>query len=266
MTQNLTDINLADMLRRDLESLLAEPESVLYVDEYGLDVTLNTFHFLRSRVEYSEALTNMLNEFSETRHPYEAWWNTLEAWFDSLGIEEPRGDNTYNKDNACSHDFQYSQFRYEDEEYIVLQVHLGGDIRGNYSRPCIFQFTDPDYFYDWSRVSMSNGEQYMDSDDAGYHWYDNEGGQEVDFARAPLSDLYDLDVEHAEQEITAYIRMMQDAGRDPDRQLAMGRARVSRAKPDAIAKSADIPDVIFYDDEGNGYLEGKQLYPGGVSF
>ena len=113
---------------------------------------------------------------------------------------------------------------------------------------------------------MGNGEKGFYSDDAGYHWYDNEGGQEVDFARAPLSDLYDIDVDHAREEIDQYVRVMQDAGRDPDKQLAMGRDRIARVKPDAIAKSLDIPDIIFYDDEGNGYLEGKQLYPGGVSF
>jgi len=144
-------------------------------------------------------------------------------------------------------------------------VHLGGDIRGNYSRPYIFQFTEPDYFYDWSQISTGNGEKSFYSEDAGYHWYDNEGGGEVDFARAPLTDLYPIDLSKLEVELAEYSKRMIEAGREPEPQVKRAREQAEGVIDLAIEKSKDMPDIIFYDDEGNGYLEGKQLYPGGVS-
>lgn len=260
-----TERVLAVMMHRNPEEIVKEPESTLKVDEWGMQVTLNTFHYLAARLEYCQSMSDDFDHFNDTRSDWEHWGITIAAWLESLGIDQTSGDNTYNSENALSDDFQYSTFEYEDETYVILQVHLGGDIRGNYSRPAVFQFTDQDYFYDWSRVSMSAGDVWFDSDDAGYHWYDD-SGHEIEFARAPLSELYDVDVDRAPEEITRYIRMMQDAGRDPDKQLAMGRERVAKALEDAIAKSADIPDVIFYDDEGNGYFGGKKLEPGGTSF
>lgn len=53
---------------------------------------------------------------------------------------ETSGDNSYNWYSPLSHDVDY-QF-YEDEEndkyYMELQIHMGGDIRGNYTESMWF--------------------------------------------------------------------------------------------------------------------------------
>lgn len=47
--------------------------------------------------------------------------------------------NTYNWSANCSDNIQGFDFTYKGNDYCALQVHLGGDIRGAYSDPVVFE-------------------------------------------------------------------------------------------------------------------------------
>lgn len=55
---------------------------------------------------------------------------------------EPEALNTFNTYNwcaKCSTDIQGFDFTYKGSDYCALQIHLGGDMRGNYSDLVVFE-------------------------------------------------------------------------------------------------------------------------------
>lgn len=60
------------------------------------------------------------------------------------------GHNTYNVSGNIMHDFEYRTYEMKDHTYYVaIQVHRGGDIRGNYTDFVLFKF---DYVEQWFEV------------------------------------------------------------------------------------------------------------------
>jgi hypothetical protein len=88
---------------------------------------------------------------------------------DGLSVESPYdlespygGDgrpctvNTYNEENLLSQTIQFTAFTLEHEEYVVLHVHGGCDVRGGYTMPQVFtdgSFSDCAIF-DYGRGSV----------------------------------------------------------------------------------------------------------------
>lgn len=260
----LTDVKLAELFHGStLDDLLAEPAGTLRISQYGIEVYLDTFQWLRNRLTYDPILDAEFQEYNDA-HPDEYDYTNMQNWLDSKGFTH-RGDNTYNGDNALYHDFQYEIFRADSwDDHVIIQLHLGGDIRGNYSFPMVFELDDPDYFYDHNRVSMTNGKDWFDSDNGGYNFYDTNCNT-VGFDFRPLEELYTCDLAQAEAELETYSWRMLDAGLDPNPQLKLGREKIGKIIPEAIELTKDntcTPEgriIIWYDGEGNGYLEGRKL-------
>lgn len=86
-------------------------------------------------------------------------------------------DNVYNNDNDFSSVFQWQVFYPEDESdwyyahdvYVAIEVHLGGDVRGNYGRvrlyraDCLAEAGFLDWVIGWD-VRYSNGDEVPEND------------------------------------------------------------------------------------------------------
>jgi len=149
------------------EDFLDAPEAEIEV--WGSDdwyVSANTFHFLRSRLEYNEELNAELDEYAEA-NPEDGWFDIAEGFISShLAYRDIKRTslkartehwnenpydandadqltvNTYNHDNVLDQVIQYTQVSYDGEatypDFIVLQVHGGADVRGGYTKPVVF--------------------------------------------------------------------------------------------------------------------------------
>lgn len=59
------------------------------------------------------------------------------------------GANTYNWNGRIMHDFDYRTYEMEDNTYYVaIQVHRGGDVRGNYTDFVLFKFDNPEHWFE----------------------------------------------------------------------------------------------------------------------
>ncbi len=81
--------------------------------------------------------------------------DNVETLAERLGLEVRYKDNVCNHDNDFDTGFYFTVISNKEEwyygngdTYIVLCKHLGGDLRGNYSSPVVYQL-DSDSFLDW---------------------------------------------------------------------------------------------------------------------
>ena len=87
--------------KKSLEDFKNEPHATID-PKYG-DSSLSTFHYLRERLDFSEGMNLMLEDFAK-KHPEESWRETVALFLDALGvterdesIEDARWEfNTYN--------------------------------------------------------------------------------------------------------------------------------------------------------------------------
>lgn len=92
----------------------------------------------------------LLNEFGQLRGKDES--GIFERWVSMSGLEVELSDNSYNyegiRDN-CYGDtvIQYQVVMNEDGDILAsVEFHCGGDVRGNYSMPYLFEFSDMEDF------------------------------------------------------------------------------------------------------------------------
>jgi len=129
------------------------------VPEYNrldLDLTIDLFTYLSSRLEYDRALTRQFRKFSAERND-SRWLEDMEDF--PKWIAEKRGvdvgerayeGNSYNEDNFLSGTVQFNIFELDGEEYVLLQIHGGCDVRGGYTAPKVFRKVDNcGSFGDW---------------------------------------------------------------------------------------------------------------------
>jgi hypothetical protein len=175
-----------------------EKESVVKIDGYeggDFNLSVSTYHFLVNHLEVtpaSEKLNERFHKFMDKEED-RSYLADMEEFMDELfgkdsesvdiyGDEDGRVgkiDNTYNYDNLLDQTLQYGFFRKDGKEFVILQVHGGCDVRGGYTEPQIFEVTEG---FDYWLIHMQdlnayeNGKTYH-SDDAGYHWYKEDGGE-----------------------------------------------------------------------------------------
>jgi len=209
-----------------------EPESVVefyqHKNEVEICITHNVFHFLKNSLEYDEKLDSVFLDYCNLpKNKNEGWLQITEKFFDHMGVMGTReGDienppqciNTYNGEDLLSQTLQYYLFEYRkigeygkhiatvdyDTQYIALQIHGGADVRGGYTRPYIYEYSEDSYpsIYDNARatiyctyendnrqVCMNGVEQQSNhswySDD-GYNFYANDS--EIDLKNLEATD------------------------------------------------------------------------------
>ena len=135
-----------------------EPEVSLDASYDYLDITLNLYHWLKSRLEYNEDLDNRFQEFSTSDEmDKESWFACGDAFMTLLqeeaeengtdfggiyGEDDPQTVNTYNHESLLSQVIQYTYWEDEDGAHVLLQIHGGADVRGGYTRPVFFDVDD----------------------------------------------------------------------------------------------------------------------------
>lgn len=153
---------------KTVETFLARPEA--RVDRY-CGVMVDTFHWLRDRLEYDAELDARLVEFISGREDTSYMQDAEDFGPEVLGISprDVRTTNTYNYDTVIDETLQYVTFgdlygevwvENEDgdsEEYgdvVLLQWHGGCDVRGGYTRPRAFRLTSEQGLWDDNDFSL----------------------------------------------------------------------------------------------------------------
>lgn len=176
------------------------PEILIYYD---------TFHYLTNFLELDDLAKELQKEFEQfaelPENQNQAWLTLAEEFLENLaeeyGYEYHGFTNTYNYENLIHQVLQYGIIEIGEDYYILLQIHNGCDVRGGYTKPQFFRILDYEYFIiaqDDINVSCECGYCNAYSDDAGYHWY-AENGDEINlierirFKKNPDKNAYGKD-------------------------------------------------------------------------
>jgi hypothetical protein len=129
------------------------------VDQDGLMVSLDLFHFLNRRLTLTEKARDLQKWFedyvdSNMASPFSC--DTLEGFADEV---EPGHShtvaNSYNWENFLSQDVQFVEFATDDGGFLLLQIHGGADIRGGYTAPQVFEITNEYWIHDCQDAELN---------------------------------------------------------------------------------------------------------------
>jgi len=157
---------------RKIKDFRREPAvSVTVYRDGQVTFSKSVFHYLRLRVEYTEAsasLTDRMNEYGRENDVYGL--ELMEDFIEYITGYPAETFNTYNGESLLSQVLQGAEFTDNDVTYIALQIHNGCDVRGGYTEPVIFELMD-EYLMGDTDLTASCGCRVVQTDDAGYHWY-----------------------------------------------------------------------------------------------
>lgn len=133
VTEVIEDIKAVDASYQDYGFAKASEEHSLLID---------VIPFLEYLESYQVDSSDMVYISDDEEIPFQEWL------YDYSGMEELRGDNSYNWSSPISHDVNYEVWGYSDSEplFVVFRVHRFGDVRGNYTDEFILKFDNYDEF------------------------------------------------------------------------------------------------------------------------
>lgn len=118
--------------------------------ERNWGVTLNAYHYACDRLSYTklaEVLTRLMYVWEcGDRDKRDLYYSGQEDFLSDLGADNIKGFNTYNWDNLLSQTLQGYEFEFNGQNFMMLQVHGGCDVRGGYTLPVIFELRTPYFF------------------------------------------------------------------------------------------------------------------------
>lgn len=137
-------------------------------------ITIDVFQFLKECLEYDEDLDAKFQAYAETQ-PDEGWMTICDDFMGELkdvgelvsglyGDGDPWWTNTYNSEDALSQTLQYLFFTLDDEEFVLLQIHGGADVRGGYTTPRVFGHSDGGAWSIHDNARVSAVTHYEESD------------------------------------------------------------------------------------------------------
>ena len=154
--------------------------------EYDLYIVKNTYQILCQYLEYDHKMDKMFHKYAEGNS--DSYYTNMREFVKYIknfdDIRRIGGYNTYNGENCLDKTLQWEVFEDDDEEYIILQIHNGCDVRGGYSTPHIFRLEYDEFYCNLNDLSCQcesrKGGKHTNaySDDCGYHWYSNSGVKE----------------------------------------------------------------------------------------
>lgn len=147
-------------------------------------VTVDVYHWLNHALTYDKdadaRFQRWASLFKENRE--EGWLQLMEKYAEQMvnkyggghGIyaegTEPWCANSYNDENLLSQDVQLCAFTVDGpggkEEYVLLQIHGGADVRGGYTRPRVFTPNDELSYLEWNRAAL----YCSDANECGANW------------------------------------------------------------------------------------------------
>lgn len=173
---------------KDFENM---PEATLDINDDWLDITFSTYHHLNKTLEldsYCEAFNKLACDDWEGE--YYGTSAKQCAWLDRKGFTASRrGEfNTYNWDSNLSQVLQGSFLTLDGiDEYVLLQVHGGADVRGGYTNAKLFKTTD--YFLSEYASFNLDDNHYLDVSHGDISIYNQETGDSNYISCNDLSDI-----------------------------------------------------------------------------
>ena len=194
-------------------SFKSEPASVLSIDfKYEMvGYSLNTYHYLFAHLNYDDEARKLMGRFRrfEKRPEFKncGWLEIMRRFYDDVltpeikkqgkGRYDSGGEviNTANYESSVDQALQFLTFPWGDQDYVMLQIHGGCDLRGGYTAPVIFAvdgegvmdliFDDGDF-----SITFEGGHDgdYWTTDDHGSHWYGAYGGKE--YTSIPKEEIF----------------------------------------------------------------------------
>lgn len=125
--------------KKTMKDFENEPD-VKWDGEYYI---ISVFHYLVNGLE----IDNICQMFNKKFVPAKDWESTEfygvsakgEAFLlNDLGMEAIRTFNSYNGDSALSQVIQGTWLKFNDKQYLLLQIHNGCDVRGGYTDARLF--------------------------------------------------------------------------------------------------------------------------------
>lgn len=209
--------------RNQQRSFEAEPEATADF-KYGVEVTINVYHFLKERVTLSESMDRKFRRFCNRKeNANESYLALADAWlatFDErvsglYGEGSPMTVNTYNGEDLLSQVIQFTLFRLDHTDYVILQIHGGADVRGGYTRPRVFEVNgDATCMFDNARASIyCTGDHdkcgaYWDTEN-GHSWH-REGNYGGTAAKTQLQDYDRTEEEKGESWEAGKLHVLKD--------------------------------------------------------
>lgn len=138
---------------KTVQSFIDEPE--VATEKYG--PTISVFHYCDNWLEFDEELDAEFNEWVDKNDDDDSPWLVLmeefaayqariygESWLGNSTI------NTYNHENILSQTLQYTTFAGGEwgDDYVLLQIHGGCDVRGGYTKPRVFRIIEEGFGWD----------------------------------------------------------------------------------------------------------------------
>lgn len=122
--------------------------------EFRPDVTISVYHFLSQALTAAPDMNRRYQAYARARRADEYEMGIMESFMDYLrekgheiagiyGDGDPITINTYNGESFLSQTLQYVYFSCDREEYALLQIHGGADVRGGYTDAVAF-YADSD--------------------------------------------------------------------------------------------------------------------------
>ncbi len=138
-------------------------------------ITKSLYHTLNDVLTYAPDMDAKYQQYDKD-HPDDSYLETMENFASDVLSEDPddtlrETGNSANGESALSQEIQYCFFTQGDEQYVLLQIHGGADIRGGYTTPRAFKCDHDELLLSIPDINFSCkcGDAY--SDDAGSNWY-----------------------------------------------------------------------------------------------
>jgi len=149
--------------KKTIEDFENEPEEHIYNDGDYIYRDLSVFHYL-SELE----LDDICDRFNRIQRQADNWNGSFNSDIFVYGVSSEaqqvlehhndvkinRSWNTYNGESDLMQTLQGANLTINDEEYILIQIHNGADVRGGYTDAKLFKLNEEgiihSYLYEWS--------------------------------------------------------------------------------------------------------------------
>jgi len=183
--------------RTALEYCESRPEASFWgmsATHKELYVSVDLYHYLKSRVTFCRVLTEQFNSWVEQDDRRGRWTSDVATWIAETTPEDIEWYEgyTYSHENCLSQDFQYLLWENDDTKYIAIQIHGGCDARWGFTDVKIFEmdrYGDNHPVYDCQTCGIYANPINDDTAD-GFSWYSS--GSYFEGGNGNEPDLWDL--------------------------------------------------------------------------
>lgn len=118
-----------------------EPQATLSVTEWGLEFSVNTYLHLEACLERDQLCEafDALDDGSNWNSDYYGVTAGQQEFLEEIGADVGEAWNTYNWENSFDQVLQGHPVEVDGEDYVLLQVHGGCDVRSGYTGARLFK-------------------------------------------------------------------------------------------------------------------------------